>query len=319
MAVQPATRHDRQYFQDAGRGDSSSLIRGVNRWRTDWWSELRCPLAVSQTAPGRLRTLPLRHYGRGARSSLEGVWSSASCCKCSQAQPEAEKYRDGAPKGEGARKRMFAVTRTIRGARRTGRGLGCAHPKCRCGFYRLRRSALRLPLFFWRQTLSCSGLAKLGRRKTRRENRRTRHCERSEAIQGPGAPAPGLLRRGACHRAGHFGPDPLAPRNDGHSYPPPRAGAPHKIRWRILWGPHRGGGGPSREARLWKGSSVAAWFSSPEFRRGRGTPSTILRSLSLATDGPPPPRCYAAQGRMKRHAGLDVSLSLRLDGPPSRQ
>jgi hypothetical protein len=24
----------------------------------------------------------------------------------------------------------------------------------------------------------------------------------------------GLLRRGACHRAGHFGPDPLAPRND---------------------------------------------------------------------------------------------------------
>jgi hypothetical protein len=24
----------------------------------------------------------------------------------------------------------------------------------------------------------------------------------------------GLLRRGACHRAGHFGPDPFAPRND---------------------------------------------------------------------------------------------------------
>jgi hypothetical protein len=22
-----------------------------------------------------------------------------------------------------------------------------------------------------------------------------------------------LLRRGACHRAGHFGPDPLAPRD----------------------------------------------------------------------------------------------------------
>ena len=143
---------------------SSSVIRGVNRWRTDWWSELRCPLAVSQTAPGRLRTLPLRHYGRGARSSLEGVWSSASCCKCSQAQPEAEKCRDGAPKGEGARKRMPAVTRTIRGARHTGRGLGCAHPKCRCGFYRLRRSALRLPLFL-EATVSCSGLARLGRKK----------------------------------------------------------------------------------------------------------------------------------------------------------
>ena len=43
------------------------------------------------------------------------------------------KSRDGAPKGERARKRMVAVTRIIRGARRTGRGIGCAHPKRRCG------------------------------------------------------------------------------------------------------------------------------------------------------------------------------------------
>ena len=43
-----------------------------------------------------------------------------------------------------------------------------------------------------------------------------RHCEErsDEAIQGPHGfrKPPGLLR-GACHRAGHFGPDPLA-RND---------------------------------------------------------------------------------------------------------
>src|SRR5579864_8187794 len=57
----------------------------------------------------------------------------------------------------------------------------------------------------------------------------------------------------------------------------------------------RGGGGPSREARWWKGSSVAAWFSSPEFRRGRGTPSTILRSLrSLRTV--PLPRAASLRG-----------------------
>jgi len=37
-----------------------------------------------------------------------------------KAQPEAEKCRDGAPKGERARKRMLVVTRNIRGARRTG-------------------------------------------------------------------------------------------------------------------------------------------------------------------------------------------------------
>jgi uncharacterized protein len=41
-----------------------------------------------------------------------------------------------------------------------------------------------------------------------------RHCERSEAIQSAALP-PRLLRRGACHRSGHVGPDPLAPRNDG--------------------------------------------------------------------------------------------------------
>src|ERR1700753_3705605 len=44
----------------------------------------------------------------------------------------------------------------------------------------------------------------------------------------------GLLRRGACHRAGHYGPDPLAPRNDeAHSSRMPvRAQA-------LLWTPPR--------------------------------------------------------------------------------
>ena len=39
----------------------------------------------------------------------------------------------------------------------------------------------------------------------------------SEAKQSKLLCDAGLLRRGACHRAGHFGPDPLAPRNDGRS------------------------------------------------------------------------------------------------------
>ena len=64
---------------------------------------------ATHSAPGRLRTPPLRHYDWGARSSLEGVWSSASCAKCSQTRPEAEpgvkpgECRDGAPRGERAR------------------------------------------------------------------------------------------------------------------------------------------------------------------------------------------------------------------------
>ncbi len=38
----------------------------------------------------------------------------------------------------------------------------------------------------------------------------------SKAKQSSPAAKTGLLRRGACHRAGHFGPDPLAPRNDDY-------------------------------------------------------------------------------------------------------
>src|SRR6202034_3727686 len=41
-----------------------------------------------------------------------------------------------------------------------------------------------------------------------------RHCERSEAIQT--SRSTGLFRRGACHRAGHLGPDPLVSRNDDY-------------------------------------------------------------------------------------------------------
>jgi len=59
---------------------------------------------------------------------------------------------------------MLAVTRTIRGARRTGRGFGCSHPKCRCGFYRAPLGAPP-PVIFSEAKGSCSGLAKLGRKK----------------------------------------------------------------------------------------------------------------------------------------------------------
>src|SRR5579864_5431175 len=101
-------------------------------------------------------------------------------------RPEAEKCCDGAPKGEGARKRMFAVTRNIRGARRTGRGLGCAHPKCRCGFYRLRRSALRLPLFFLEANAFVQWLAKTRAQKARREKGIARAFASFPAIAGKG-------------------------------------------------------------------------------------------------------------------------------------
>src|SRR5215831_7830554 len=43
---------------------------------------------------------------------------------------------------------------------------------------------------------------------------RERFVIASAAKQSSPRFGPGLLRRGACHRAGHFGPDPLAPRND---------------------------------------------------------------------------------------------------------
>ena len=92
----------------------------------------RCLRAVSQIALGRLRTLSLRPYGR-LREELAAGERLKVRSLSQKAQPEAEKCRDGAPKGERARKRMPAVTRTVRGARRTGQRFGCAHPKCRCG------------------------------------------------------------------------------------------------------------------------------------------------------------------------------------------
>src|SRR5579871_404856 len=150
-------------FKLAHQGRQPVAYRLVERVAVPACGFADCTRAASDPARPALCTGP-----RGARSTAQAA--AKACCDVRKTRPEAEKYRDGAPKGEGARKRMFAVTRNIRGARRTGRGLGCAHPKCRCGYYRLRRSALRLPLFFWRQTLSCSGLPRLGRKKTRRGN-----------------------------------------------------------------------------------------------------------------------------------------------------
>ena len=88
---------------------------------------------------------------------------------------------------------MPAVTRTIRGARRTGRGFGCAHPKCRCGFYPCadRRSAS--PSFMWRQRI-WQWLGQARAQRMRREKERTctftlpckgRVGERSEPGRGP--------------------------------------------------------------------------------------------------------------------------------------
>src|SRR5579859_7425554 len=51
----------------------------------------------------------------------------------------------------------------------------------------------------------------------------------------------------------------------------------------------RGGGGPSCEARWWRGRRTQP-FTFVEAR----APSTILRSLLLAPDGPPPPLRFAS-------------------------
>src|SRR5579864_882422 len=74
---------------------------------------------ATHSAPGRLRTPPLRHYDWGARSSLEGACRSVkNCCKCSQTRPEAEpgvkpgECRGGAPRGERARSALRRQRRT---------------------------------------------------------------------------------------------------------------------------------------------------------------------------------------------------------------
>ena len=123
--------------------------------------------AVSHTAPGRLRTLPLRHYGRCARSSL--IKGSAialfAVADYREAQPEAEKCRDGAPKGERARKRE------VRGnADRSWRAPHWPRNRMLSSDVPVRRlttrlSALRLPFFIWRQSFRAVAWPKLGRKK----------------------------------------------------------------------------------------------------------------------------------------------------------
>ena len=60
------------------------------------------------------------------------------------------------------------------------------------------------------------GLPRLVGKARARPAPRERVCSslRAVAKQSTSVAQHGLLRRGACHRAGHFGPDPLAPRND---------------------------------------------------------------------------------------------------------
>ena len=59
----------------------------------------------------------------------------------------------------------------------------------------------------------------------------------------------------------------------------------------------RGRGGPSRKARWWRGSSVAAWFWSPEFRHRRGTPSTIVARCARSMVPSPAPLCGAGEDK----------------------
>ncbi len=98
--------------------------------------------AVSHTARGRFGNSPGRPRRRSARSWLPG-WRTGqepvgAAMKrgtgLSQSREVFGKSRDGAPQGERApHSRWFAATRIVRGALRTGRGFGCAHPKRRCG------------------------------------------------------------------------------------------------------------------------------------------------------------------------------------------
>ena len=72
---------------------ASSLTKGRFARRSAGWSELRRLRAVSHTAPGRLRTLLVRHYGRTARSLAAGEWRLRLCNVRSlsqKTQPEAE-------------------------------------------------------------------------------------------------------------------------------------------------------------------------------------------------------------------------------------
>ena len=122
----------------------------------------RCLRAVSQTAPGRLRTLPSRHYDRGARSSLvlKGFATAQAVADYRDAQPEAE-LRPQKPRRvprRSAERRARPAQRMVRGnADRPWRAPHRPRVRMLSSEAPVRRlttrlSALRLPFFIWRQS-----------------------------------------------------------------------------------------------------------------------------------------------------------------------
>src|ERR1700740_3784523 len=157
----------------------------------------RCLRAVSQIAPGRFGTLPLRHYGRCARSSLiKGFGVAQAAPNYREAQPEAEPGVTAWRVPRRSAERRARPQADVRG--------NATHPwrapPWLAGSDVLIRSAgaevdyaplgAPPPLIFWRQ-LSCRGLARLGRNKKRAA--RMLLCV---VIAGRGVPA-ALARRGA--------------------------------------------------------------------------------------------------------------------------
>src|SRR5579859_2184709 len=133
------------------------------------------------------------------------------------------------------------------------------------------------PLIFWRQTLSCSGLPRLGRKK--------RVARTGELVIASGA----KQSRGGVHRLLDCFVAALLAMTAFLSAPA-RRGTPQNSLANFVGTPSRGGG-PSREAKWWKGSSLDAWFPLQELRCGqrrRRHRFTIAARVS-SRPAPPPP------------------------------
>ncbi len=151
------------------------------------------------------------------------------------------------------------------------------------------------------------------------------------------ASGPGLLRRGACHRAGHFGPDPSAPRNDDAENRSRDASAPELCqpqRHEMIRPRHKKGGEAPTGALSYQSPLARRRALSPPSsfagRVGRGAPAYRRFTAALATgsypDGSAPEpgfptsqarRCFARSHSSRRLSTLRADRSFcRSTGAP---
>jgi hypothetical protein len=194
ITLDKATPRNKSRRRFAHQGRQPVAYRLMERSAVPACGFADCTRAASDPARPVLRPvreeLAQRHRRRRKLAAMSGKRGP----KLSRGLKNLGECRDGAPKGERARKRMTAVTRIVRGARRTGQRVRVLSSEAPVRSLPTRLSALR-PLIYWGSFRAVAWHSSDATKKTRRENEVARSplpAARGEVVArsaaGEGAP-----------------------------------------------------------------------------------------------------------------------------------